>query len=1050
MLLNLPINRLVHLPMSMSILCLFFWSLTGTVNLESAPHDSHATRAAVPPTIVTQASDIVIDCFDEVALNQWLDSNAGAVANSECGAVTWENNWLLLWGAEGPVVSCDAPQTFSVTFTVTDDCGGASISTSASVTVANAVMMAVPPPQFLSNGGLCEVDLDPSSTGYPTVTFPFGCDGGTDLIYTDEFLDGSEITDGCFVMLRHWTASCGDESVTEVQELVVSDDVAPTILGNVDFGLSCDVWNAGGCTYEDLHAAGAVTAGDNCTLSHVDVSCEPGPAQFSCAFIGGIESYLVEYSAHDVCGNSTVFEQQVCIIDDAGPVWTLAPPDFTLDCLGSAPFDSVTTVDGHLVPVFLPGDGQYAEAQDNCDLDPEVSYSDIIVTWPTLPDTIMVVRTWTALDESGNQSTHVQWIAIPDNAPPDLITPAADLIVECAENSSYFDWLDSHGGAEAFDECGELDWEIVEEEWSPECGETGSKTVTFTAIDPGGLSVSTTATFTLVDTEAPMFMSQAEDLATECWDSVTPQTEAWFDSHGGAQAWDACSNGNLTWETEVASSTPGCGSTQSLALIFTVSDECGNSASTSALFETLDTSPPFLAVPAEVEVDCNGFDIMDVSNVTALDVCNEAGDADNVSLSVVVDAAPESGCGGVWQRTVTAEDGCGNHTTQSQTITVVDNVPPTIDIIDEIPTLELMATSYRMKQWHELWLDNEVWMDPDAFAVSSSDWGIVLDGELILSPQADEINIGPDGFEGIDFGAYRHGVLKQDNCDVQPGSLWGFRGTTFTYSFNPPPYDWIRTCEPCNPSSPGCECNGINVFGCWGEWERCSWVRVPNPEYGLRSQYPYVVERKWLEEVIDDCGNETEKLLVRRVEVDRIGSPPVWTSYFDEDGRSTSPLEWFEFSLTPANSGACEYILGLDFQLPDSIDSVVDSSMFEVALLDSSNTGLGWVHNRQDGSFIIHGVPNRELDLYLLLIEPETEATYEVKIPDLSIPPCPENLHGCTYPEASNYDPISDYDDGSCTFSMVNPCPTDLNGNGITDTPDILQLLGNFGFPCPD
>ena len=149
-----------------------------------------------------------------------------------------------------------------------------------------------------------------------------------------------------------------------------------------------------------------------------------------------------------------------------------------------------------------------------------------------------------------------------------------------------------------------------------------------------------------------------------------------------------------------------------------------------------------------------------------------------------------------------------------------------------------------------------------------------------------------------------------------------------------------------------------------------------------RSQYPYVVERKWLEEAIDDCGNETEKLLVRRVEVDRIGSPPVWTSYFDEDGRSISPLEWFEFSLTPSDSGACEYILGLDFQLPDSIDAVVDSSMFEVALLDSSNTGLGWVHNRQDGSFIIHGVPNRELDLYLLLIEPETEATYEVKIPD--------------------------------------------------------------------
>ena len=40
-------------------------------------------------------------------------------------------------------------------------------------------------------------------------------------------------------------------------------------------------------------------------------------------------------------------------------------------------------------------------------------------------------------------------------------------------------------------------------------------TVTFTAVDLDGLSVSTTATFTLVDT-GTLFMSQAEDLATEC------------------------------------------------------------------------------------------------------------------------------------------------------------------------------------------------------------------------------------------------------------------------------------------------------------------------------------------------------------------------------------------------------------------------------------------------------------------------------------------------------------------------------------------------------
>ena len=1050
MLLNLPINRLVHLPMSMSILCLFFWSLTGTVNLEGAPHDSHATRAAVPPTIATEASDIVIGCIDEVALNQWLDSNGGAIATSDCGDVTWENDWWLFVGPEGPNVSCYEPETIAVTFTATDECG-ASSSTTATVTFANEVMLAVPPPQILSNGGLCNLDLDPSNLGFPIVTYPFGCDGTTDLTYTDEMLFG-EVTDGCFGILRYWTASCGDESITEVQEVFVEDNIAPTLSGDVAVTLSCDVWNAGGCSYEDLHSVGIISANDNCTLSHVDVSCEPSLTNLSCALSWGIESHLIQYIAHDACGNSTTFEQLVCIVDDAAPVWTLAPSDFTLNCLGSAPFDNVTTVDGYVVPVFSPGDGQFAEVQDNCDENPEVSYSDEIL--PPVEGSYTVKRTWLAADALENQTAHIQYITILENAPPVLITPAEDVVEECVEGSAYSDWLNNHGGAEASDDCGGVNWETSEEEWIPGCGETGSMAVTFTAVDQDGLSVSTTATFTLVDTEPPLFMSQAEDLATECWDSATPQTETWFDSHGGAQAVDACSFGNLTWATEFGPSTPGCGSTYSLECIFTVSDACGNSASTSALFEILDTSPPIFFVQPELEVGCNGFDIMDVSNVTVFDICSEAGYADNAIVSVIVDATPDNDCGGVWQRTITAEDECGNQTTKSQTITVVDEVPPTIDIVDTIPTLELMATNWKMKQWHEIWSGNAADLNPGAFWPSASSWGIVLDGDFIPAPQAGDINIGPNGFEGIDFGAYPHGVLKQDDCDVQPWSQSSWQGTRFIYSFNPPPYQYIKTCEPCNPTEPECECSGGFVWEQWGvclgDWERCSWVRVPNPEYGLRAQYPYVVERKWLEKAIDDCGNETEKLIVRRVEVDRIGSAPVWTSYFDGDARTTSPLDWFEFSLTPSDSSACEHILGLEFELPDSIDAVADPSMFDVALLDSSGTGLGWVHNHQDGTFFIHGVPNRELDLYLLLIEPETEATYEVKIPDLSIPPCPENTYGCTYSDADNYDPISDHDDGSCVFAILPPCPTDLNGNGITDTADILQLLGNFGFPCPD
>ena len=55
---------------------------------------------------------------------------------------------------------------------------------------------------------------------------------------------------------------------------------------------------------------------------------------------------------------------------------------------------------------------------------------------------------------------------------------------------------------------------------------------------------------------------------------------------------------------------------------------------------------------------------------------------------------------------------------------------------------------------------------------------------------------------------------------------------------------------------------------------------------------------------------------------------------------------------------------------------------------------------------------------------------------------------GCTYPSATNYDPAASIDDQSCTFDLANPCPEDLNGDGIINAGDLLQFLGAFGTSC--
>jgi hypothetical protein len=55
---------------------------------------------------------------------------------------------------------------------------------------------------------------------------------------------------------------------------------------------------------------------------------------------------------------------------------------------------------------------------------------------------------------------------------------------------------------------------------------------------------------------------------------------------------------------------------------------------------------------------------------------------------------------------------------------------------------------------------------------------------------------------------------------------------------------------------------------------------------------------------------------------------------------------------------------------------------------------------------------------------------------------------GCTYEGADNYDATAVSDDGSCTFSLANPCPADLNGDGSVSTADLLEFLTAFGQIC--
>jgi hypothetical protein len=58
-------------------------------------------------------------------------------------------------------------------------------------------------------------------------------------------------------------------------------------------------------------------------------------------------------------------------------------------------------------------------------------------------------------------------------------------------------------------------------------------------------------------------------------------------------------------------------------------------------------------------------------------------------------------------------------------------------------------------------------------------------------------------------------------------------------------------------------------------------------------------------------------------------------------------------------------------------------------------------------------------------------------------------MSGCTYEEAINFNAAAIDDDGSCIFVECNDtCPEDINGDGLINTADLLMLLGVFGMSC--
>ena len=246
---------------------------------------------------------------------------------------------------------------------------------------------------------------------------------------------------------------------------------------------------------------------------------------------------------------------------------------------------------------------------------------------------------------------------------PPVISAQADITIECTDEVPSDD-------ASASDNCGDVVITMEESAVPGSCPGEFTITRTYTAVDEAGNISTDTQTIYIVDTTGPVIDTPA-DVTLDCSDDVILEN---------ATATDGC--GGSAFVTSTTTTEPGnCGDNYTIIRIFTAIDQCGNTSTSTQIITIEDTTPPNIVIPEDYSIECT--EDLTFENASAFDACG--------SVSITVEEVTTAGaCDGNYtiSRTFTAIDDCGNETSSTQTITVVDTTAPVFTFITADYTVE--------------------------------------------------------------------------------------------------------------------------------------------------------------------------------------------------------------------------------------------------------------------------------------------------------------------------------------------------------------------------
>jgi hypothetical protein len=302
-----------------------------------------------------------------------------------------------------------------------------------------------------------------------------------------------------------------------------------------------------------------------------------------------------------------------------------------------------------------------ATATDNVGIVGDVTIDAVAVNTIATGDYLV---TYTAVDAAGNSTTAIRTVRVVDTQPPSFDGPLVDIVREALPDGtvtvSFIVTASDSSGVLPTVSC------------VPASGSTfpvGTTSVTCTATDAAGNSISETFDVTVLDSTAPTLTVPT----TTITESATGPAGAIVDFAALVSASDAVDASPTVACTPPSGSTFPIGTT---TVTCTATDDAGNSASASFNVSIVDTGAPTLSVPATTVTAAATGPAGAIVNYAALVTAS-----DDVDSAPAVSCAPPSGSTfpvGSTSVTCTATDTAGNSASASFNVSVVDTGIPTL------------------------------------------------------------------------------------------------------------------------------------------------------------------------------------------------------------------------------------------------------------------------------------------------------------------------------------------------------------------------------------